>query len=84
MELHGIRRSKGTALGSRRWTWELIAAVDVPAGWEKQQKELQKKQKRLPVPKRSDYVPPMRFTANTGYIVFEDRNTVVFYMNSLS
>ncbi|GMF45458.1 unnamed protein product [Phytophthora fragariaefolia] len=64
-----------------RGSWELIAAVDVPPGWEKLQEKHKRAQKKLPPHLQTPYMAPMTIAAKSGNIVFRDKQTVIFYTN---
>ncbi|KAK1938774.1 hypothetical protein P3T76_008849 [Phytophthora citrophthora] len=67
-----------------RGSWELIAAINVPPGWEKLQEAHKRAQKKLPPQQQTSYTPPITITNKAGYIVFRDKRTVVFYTNDLA
>lgn len=69
---------------AERGSWELVAAVDVPVGWEKLQEAHKRAQKKLPEHLRTEYVAPMTIAATAGYIIFRGKLTVTFYTNDLA
>ncbi|KAG6943184.1 hypothetical protein JG688_00017736 [Phytophthora aleatoria] len=69
---------------AERGSWELIAAVDVPPGWETLQEKHKRAQKKLPEHMQSIYSAPMTIAAKAGYSVFRDKQTVLFYTNDLA
>ncbi|POM75332.1 LOW QUALITY PROTEIN: Hypothetical protein PHPALM_7578 [Phytophthora palmivora] len=72
-----LEASKERIDNAERGSWELLAALDVPADWEK----LQEKHKRT---QKSFQHTFKRLASNAGYIVFRDKKTVVFYTNDLA
>ncbi|POM63507.1 Hypothetical protein PHPALM_21083 [Phytophthora palmivora] len=70
----GLDSTKSRVAAAERGSWELIAAIDVPVGWEK----LQEKQK-LPAHLRTPYKPPMSIAENAGYVVYRDKNRGLLY-----
>ncbi|GMF49486.1 unnamed protein product [Phytophthora fragariaefolia] len=75
-ELEAAKARMDTA---ERESWELVAALDVPAGWEKLQEKHKRAQRKLPEHLQTPYVAPATIAANAGYTVFSDKMTVVFY-----
>ncbi|GMF47909.1 unnamed protein product [Phytophthora fragariaefolia] len=49
-----------------RGSWELIAAVDVPPGWEKFQEKHKRAQKKLPPHLQTPFMAPMTIAAKSG------------------
>ncbi|GMF68114.1 unnamed protein product [Phytophthora fragariaefolia] len=80
-ELEAAKARMDTA---ERGSWELVAALDVLAGWEKLQEKHKRAQRKLPEHLQTPYVAPATIAANAGYIVFRDKMTVVFYTNDLA
>ncbi|KAE8899747.1 hypothetical protein PF007_g16673 [Phytophthora fragariae] len=67
-----------------RGSSELVAAIDVPTGWEKLQEAHKRAQKKPPPHLQTAYAPPTAIVHNAGYVVFCDKLTVVFYTNDLA
>ncbi|POM68374.1 Hypothetical protein PHPALM_15472 [Phytophthora palmivora] len=80
----GLDSAKARVAAAERGSWELIAAIDVPVGWEKLQEKHNREQQKLPAHLRTPYKPPMSIAENAGYVVYRDKNTVVFYTNDLA
>ncbi|KAK1946029.1 hypothetical protein P3T76_003077 [Phytophthora citrophthora] len=79
-----LEASKSRMDVAERGSWELVAAVDVPVGWEKLQEKHKRLQKKMPSHQQTPYMAPMTIAANAGYIVFRDKLTVIFFTNDLA
>ncbi|KAK1931857.1 hypothetical protein P3T76_012789 [Phytophthora citrophthora] len=66
-----------------RGGWELIAAVEPEAGWQKNKKPHQTAQRRIAKAKRTPFEPTIVQAEKDGYIVYKDRKVVIFYTNDL-
>lgn len=78
-----LEASKARVDVAPRGSWELVAAIDVPTGWEKLQDAQKRAQKKLPEHLQTSYTPP-EDCAQCGYVVFRDKLTVIFYTNDLA
>ncbi|KUF85454.1 hypothetical protein AM588_10000940 [Phytophthora nicotianae] len=67
-----------------RGSWELVAAVDSCLASKKDKAAHARKQKKVPAHLRTPYSPPVEFSPRAGFIVFLDKQPVVFYTNDLA
>lgn len=67
-----------------RGSWELIAAVDSHVDSKKERDAHVRRQKKLPAHLRTAYAPPIQFSDRAGFVVFLDKQPVIFYTNDLS
>ncbi|OWZ18970.1 LOW QUALITY PROTEIN: hypothetical protein PHMEG_0006858 [Phytophthora megakarya] len=67
-----------------RGFWKLMAAINVPTGWERTHETHNRVQKKLPEHLRSVYVLPVSIADNAGHVDFHDTLTVTFYSNDLA
>ncbi|OWZ21004.1 hypothetical protein PHMEG_0004525 [Phytophthora megakarya] len=65
----GLETAKARMDVAERGSWELVAALDVPVGWEKLQEKHKRAQRKLPSNMQIPYMPPMTIAANADYIV---------------
>ncbi|RLN49201.1 hypothetical protein BBJ28_00014775, partial [Nothophytophthora sp. Chile5] len=68
----------------QRGAWELVGAVDPDPEWEKRQQEHRQEQSKLPPQQRTKFKPQLMASPNAGFIVFLDKQVVVFYTNDLA
>ncbi|ETM97605.1 hypothetical protein PPTG_20034 [Phytophthora nicotianae INRA-310] len=66
-----------------RSSWELVAAVDVEPGLAANIQRHNQRQRRIPKAKRTVYTPTVTISPFAGYIVFKDKQAVIFYTNDL-